>query len=67
MQTAAPLAESNPAQGRGVVDIGAAVSLVKTKVALPSSTVDSPDRPVLGPSRHPGVASTSWTPRQATH
>ncbi len=38
MQTAAPLSGSDPAQGRGVTDIAAAVSLVKSKAALPSSS-----------------------------
>ncbi len=48
MQTASPLAGTNPAQGRGVTDIGAAVSLVKSKVALPSSTPALPESTGLG-------------------
>jgi serine protease AprX len=48
MQTAAPLAGSNPAQGRGVTDIGAAVSLVKSKVSLPSSRLALPGSTGLG-------------------
>jgi len=48
MQTATPLAGSNPAQGRGVTNIGAAVSLVKSKVALPSSTSALPWSTGLG-------------------
>jgi serine protease AprX len=48
MQTAMPLAGANPAQGRGVTNIGAAVSLVKSKVALPSSTSTLPWSTGLG-------------------
>jgi serine protease AprX len=48
MQTAVPLTGPNPAQGHGVADIGAAVSLVKSKVALPTSTPVLPKSTGLG-------------------
>jgi serine protease AprX len=48
MQTAQPLAESNPAQGRGVTDVGAAVSLVKSKAVLPPSGAALPGSTGLG-------------------
>ena len=48
MQTAAPLSDSHPAQGGGVTDIGAAVKLVKSKAALPSSTQSLPWSTGLG-------------------
>ena len=40
MQTATPLSGTNPAQGSGVTDIDAAVSLVKSKGALPATAQD---------------------------
>ena len=48
MQTAVPLTDSEPAQGRGVADIGAAVSLVKSKAHVPTSAVELPGSTGLG-------------------
>jgi serine protease AprX len=48
MQTAKPLANANPAQGRGVADIAAAVTLVKSKAVLPSSSTPLPASTGLG-------------------
>ncbi len=48
MQTAAPLAGAGPAQGRGVADVGAAVSFVKSKATVPSASSPSSRSTGLG-------------------
>ena len=48
MRTAVPLLRSNPAQGRGVADVGAAVTLVKASSAVPSVRSTLPASSGLG-------------------
>ena len=48
MQTAVPLAGNDPAQGHGVTDVAAAVAMVQSGAALPSSTSPQPASTGLG-------------------
>ena len=48
MQTATPLVTGGPAQGRGVADVGAAVTAVRSGLALPALKQSLPDSSGLG-------------------